>query len=44
MNAVSNGKVYYLPSDVVNVICGFDYVDSMQYILDIFDGKIEADI
>ena len=44
MNAVTNGKVYYLPSDVVNVICSFDYVDSMQYILDIFEGKIEANI
>ncbi|MDE6551291.1 MAG: ABC transporter substrate-binding protein [Clostridia bacterium] len=44
MDAVINGNVYYLPSDVVNVICSFDYVDSMQYILDIFEGNIEASI
>lgn len=44
MDAVINGKVYYLPSDVVNVVCSFDYVYSMQYLLDIFEGKIEASI
>lgn len=39
-NAAKNNKVYYLPSDVVNVIATFDYVESMQYVLDIFNGNI----
>ena len=44
MSAVRNGNVYYLDSDVINVICTFDYVGSMQYLLDIFAGRIGASI
>lgn len=40
-DAVQNNNVYYLPSDIVNVIATFDYNDSLQYILDIFNGKID---
>lgn len=44
MDAVRNRKVFYLPATVVNVICGFNYVSSMQYLLDIFEGKIEGSL
>jgi len=42
LSAVRNGKIYYLPENVAGVIAEFDYVSVMQYILDIFDGKVNT--
>jgi ABC-type Fe3+-hydroxamate transport system substrate-binding protein len=42
ISAVRNGNIYYLPDDVAGVIAELDYVSVMQYILDIFDGKVNT--
>ncbi|MDR3262760.1 MAG: ABC transporter substrate-binding protein [Clostridiales bacterium] len=42
LRAVREGKIYYLPDDKVNVIAEFDYTEAMQYILDIFEGRVGA--
>ncbi|MDR3292498.1 MAG: ABC transporter substrate-binding protein [Clostridiales bacterium] len=41
-SAVREGRVFYLPSDTVNIIAEFDYTVAMEYILDIFEGKVGA--
>ena len=40
LNAVRNEDIYYLPASVAGIIAEFDYVSVMQYVLDIFDGKV----
>lgn len=38
--AVKNDRVYYLPSDVVNVTATLGYTQSMAYLLNIFQGGV----
>jgi len=40
ISAVQDGNIYYLPESVVGIVAEFDYVSAMQYVLDIFDGKV----
>lgn len=40
--AVKEGRIYYLPSEQVNVNATLNYAEDLQYLLDIFNGEIES--
>lgn len=39
-DAVKNDRVYYLPSEIVNVTATLGYTQSMSYLLEIFRGEV----
>lgn len=40
--AVAEGRIYYLPSEKVNVNATLNYAEDLQYLLDIFNGETES--